>query len=64
MRDPNYRGISSNFWRNLSAVGDRASFQAFGTPNCGKCEPNQVMFVGHASPVCAFDNVEVFGGGK
>ncbi|HAP44327.1 MAG: Zn-dependent protease [Spirochaetes bacterium GWD1_61_31] len=64
VRDPNYRGISSNFWRNLSAVGDRASFQAFGTPNCGKCEPNQVMFVGHASPVCAFDNVEVFGGGK
>ena len=64
VRDPNYRGISSTFWRNLSAVGDKDSFQAFGTPNCGKCEPNQVMFVGHASPVCAFDDVEVFGGGK
>ncbi len=64
VRDPNYRGISSTFWRNLSAVGDAGTFAAFGTPNCGKGEPNQVMFVGHASPVCAFSDVEVFGGGK
>lgn len=64
VRDPNYRGISSNFWRNLVAVGDRSTFAPFGTPNCGKGEPNQVIFVGHASPVCAFADVEVFGGGK
>lgn len=64
VRDPNYRGISSTFWRNLSAVGDASTFAAYGTPNCGKGEPNQVMFVGHASPVCAFSDVEVFGGGK
>jgi predicted Zn-dependent protease len=64
VRDPNYRGVSSTFWRNLSAVGDAGTFAAFGTPNCGKGEPNQVIFVGHASPVCAFDDVEVFGGGK
>lgn len=64
VRDPNYRGISSTFWRNLAQVGDKNSFEAFGTPNCGKGEPNQVMFVGHASPVCAFNGVEVFGGGK
>ncbi|MCP5453838.1 MAG: TldD/PmbA family protein [Spirochaetaceae bacterium] len=64
VRDPNYRGISSTFWRNLCAVGDASTFAAFGTPNCGKGEPNQVMFVGHASPVCAFADVEVFGGGK
>ena len=64
VRDPNYRGISSNFWRNLTAVGDQSTFEYFGTPNCGKGEPNQVIFVGHASPVCAFADVEVFGGGK
>jgi len=64
VRDPNYRGISSNFWQNLAMVGDKDTFEVFGTPNCGKCEPNQVIFVGHASPVCAFSNVEVFGGGK
>lgn len=64
VRDPNYRGISSTFWQNLCMVGDKSTFKAFGTPNCGKGEPNQIMFVGHASPVCAFANVEVFGGGK
>ncbi|OHD77701.1 MAG: Zn-dependent protease, partial [Spirochaetes bacterium RIFOXYC1_FULL_54_7] len=64
VRDPNYRGISSNFWRNLVAVGSPDTFEYFGTPNCGKGEPNQVIFVGHASPVCAFADVEVFGGGK
>jgi len=64
VRDPNYRGVSSSFWRNLCAVGDRDSFDCFGTPNCGKCEPNQIMFVGHASPVCAFADVAVFGGGQ
>jgi predicted Zn-dependent protease len=62
LRNPNYRGISSNFWRNLFKVGDGSTFRAFGAPNCGKGEPNQVLFVGHASPVCAFRGVEIFGG--
>jgi len=34
----------------------------FGTPSCGKGEPNQLITVGHASPVAVFKNVEVFGG--
>jgi hypothetical protein len=36
----------------------------YGTPYyCGKGEPNQAIWVGHASPVCVFVNLEVFGGG-
>ncbi|MGK7905800.1 MAG: TldD/PmbA family protein [Synechococcus sp.] len=62
LRNPNYRGISNPFWRSLSKVGDRSTFEVFGTPYCGKGEPNQCIRVGHASPVCAFDNIEVFGG--
>jgi predicted Zn-dependent protease len=62
VRNPNYRGISATFWRNLSKVGDASTFAVFGTPNCGKGEPNQVVTVGHASPVCAFRDVEIFGG--
>lgn len=62
VRNPNYRGISANFWRHLSAVGDVSTFQIWGTPNCGKGEPNQMIHVGHASPACVFDDVEVFGG--
>jgi hypothetical protein len=30
--------------------------------NCGKGEPNQVERVGHASPLCLFKDIQVFGG--
>lgn len=63
LRNPNYRGTTLDFWRSLSQVGDRDSWKVYGTPVCGKGEPNQVIWVGHASPLCAFENVEVFGGG-
>ena len=62
VKNPNYRGISESFWRSLKAVGDEASFSVMGTPFCGKGEPSQVIRVGHASPACLFDQVDVFGG--
>lgn len=62
VKNPNYRGISANFWRNLAAVGDESTFEVWGTPYCGKGEPNQMIHVGHAAPACVFHNVEIFGG--
>jgi len=62
LRNPNYRGISATFWRNLDAVGDAGSVEVWGTPYCGKGEPNQMVQVGHASPACVFRDVEIFGG--
>jgi predicted Zn-dependent protease len=64
VRKPNYRGVSSSFWRNLVKVGNRATAQTLGSPYCGKGEPNQVISVGHASPACLFKDVQVFGGGQ
>jgi predicted Zn-dependent protease len=64
LKNPNYRGITANFWHGLIAVGDSNTREIYGTPYCGKGEPNQSIRVGHASPVCAFGNVEVFGGSK
>ncbi len=63
VKNPNYRGISSKFWRSLSAVGDRDTYQVLSVPACGKGEPNQAIQVGHASPACLFRDVDVFGGG-
>lgn len=60
VKNPNYRGVSSAFWRSLSAVGKESD--SFGTHWCGKAEPNQIISVGHASPPCLFSSVEVFGG--
>jgi predicted Zn-dependent protease len=62
LKNPNYRGISANFWRNLRTVGDASTMGIFGTPYCGKGEPNQIISVGHASPLCHFSTVDVFGG--
>ena len=62
VRNPGYRGVSATFWRSLIGVGNRDTWQVMGTPNCGKGEPNQVIWVGHAAPACLFSGVEVFGG--
>ncbi|MCC7325239.1 MAG: TldD/PmbA family protein [Burkholderiales bacterium] len=62
VKNPNYRGISANFWRSLARVGNAETLQVLGTPYCGKGEPSQVIRVGHASPACVFTGVDVFGG--
>ena len=60
VRNPNYRGVTVDFWNHLAGVGREEA--TFGTAFCGKGEPNQVIRVGHASPPCLFRGVEVFGG--
>ena len=62
VRNPNYRGISATFWRNLRMVGAADTTACHGTLYCGKGEPNQVITVGHAAPPCLFGEVDVFGG--
>ena len=62
VKNPSYRGITESFWQNLSKVGNSESNNILGTSNCGKGEPNQTIFVGHSTPVCLFENVDVFGG--
>ncbi len=63
VKNPNYRGISATFWRNLKGLGNAATVRVMGTPTCGKGEPNQAIRVGHATPAGLFENVAVFGGG-
>ncbi|MCM2277863.1 MAG: TldD/PmbA family protein [Oligoflexia bacterium] len=62
VRNPNYRGVTVPFWRSLKKVGNGATRGIYGTPYCGKGEPNQAIRVGHASPACLFENIEIFGG--
>ena len=63
-KNPSYRGRTIQFWNSLKATGNANSIEVYGSPYCGKGEPNQVIRVGHASPPCLFSNIEVFGGGK
>ncbi len=61
VKDAGYRSTTIPFWKSLDGVGDLDTWQVRGTPNCGKGEPNQMVFVGHAMPACRFRNLEVFG---
>ena len=62
VKNPNYRAVSTPFWNSLKKVGNTDTFGVYGTPYCGKGEPNQCVRVGHAAPICVFDNIDVFGG--
>lgn len=64
VRNPGYRGISAEFWRRLDGVGGPETLEVRGVQNCGKGEPNQAVYVGHASPPCLFRSVAVFGGAE
>jgi predicted Zn-dependent protease len=64
VRNPNYRATTPEFWHSLVGVGDRTTWETYGTPFCGKGEPNQLIRVGHGAPVCVFEQVDVFGGGS
>jgi TldD protein len=59
LRNPLYTGNTPDFWRSCDAVGDRASWQIWGLPNCGKGDPMQTMRVAHGAPVARFRNVEM-----
>lgn len=64
VRNPGYRGISAEFWRNLDGVGGPETREVRGVQNCGKGEPNQAVIVGHATPPALFRSVAVFGGAE
>jgi TldD protein len=59
LRNPVYTGITPEFWNSCDAVGDRASWQVWGLPNCGKGDPMQTMRVAHGAPAARFRNVEM-----
>ena len=58
-RNPNYTGITTEFWGSCDAVGGREEWTVWGTPNCGKGQPGQVARVGHGTSPARFRNVRV-----
>lgn len=58
VRNPSYTGITPEFWKACDAISDEASWEMWGTPNCGKGQPCQIMRVGHGVPYARFRNVQ------
>ena len=61
IRGPGYSGITPEFWNACDAVCNKKSWLLWGTPNCGKGQPQQVMGTGHGASPARFKNIRVFG---
>ncbi len=58
-KNPNYSGITTEFWGSCDAVGGAEEWVLWGTPNCGKGQPGQVARVGHGASPARFRNARV-----
>jgi TldD protein len=58
-KNATYTGITPQFWGSCDAVCGGDEWVVWGTPNCGKGEPMQVMRTGHGAAPARFRNVQV-----
>jgi TldD protein len=59
VKNPSYSGITTEFWNSLDAICSRDEWTLWGTPNCGKGQPQQVMGTGHGAAASRFRNIKV-----
>jgi TldD protein len=59
VKNPSYSGITTEFWNALDAICSREEWRLWGTPNCGKGQPQQVMGTGHGAAPSRFRGVKV-----
>ena len=59
VKNPSYSGITTEFWNSLDAVCSRDEWTLWGTPNCGKGQPQQVMGTGHGAAPARFRAIKV-----
>ena len=59
IKNASYTGITPQFWGSCDAIGNRDEWVVWGTPNCGKGQPEQVAHTGHGAAVARFRDVQV-----
>ena len=59
LKNPSYSGITTEFWNSCDAICSADEWTLWGTPNCGKGQPQQVMGTGHGAAPSRFRNVKV-----
>jgi TldD protein len=62
LKNPTYAGITPQFWNSCDAIADKNSWNAWGTPNCGKGEPMQTGRTAQCAAPARFRNVRVGAG--
>ena len=61
LRNPSYSGITTEFWNSMDAICDIRYWTLWGTPNCGKGQPEQSMGTGHGAAPARFRQVKIGG---
>jgi len=59
LKNPSYSGITTEFWNSMDAICSRDEWTLWGTPHCGKGQPQQVMGTGHGAAPARFAGVKV-----
>jgi TldD protein len=59
LKNPSYSGITTEFWNSMDAICSREEWTLWGTPNCGKGQPQQVVGTGHGASPARFRNVRL-----
>jgi TldD protein len=59
LKNPSYSGITVEFWGSMDAICSRDEWVLWGTPHCGKGQPQQVMGTGHGAAPARFRNIKV-----
>ena len=59
LKNPSYSGITTEFWNSMDAICSRDEWTLWGTPNCGKGQPQQVMGTGHGAAPARFRGISV-----
>lgn len=59
LKDCTYTGNTPAFWNSCDAVCNAEHWVMYGTPNCGKGQPSQVMHTGHGAAPARFRQVRV-----
>src|SRR6266542_2974673 len=59
LKNPSYSGFTTGFWNSMDAICSRDDWTLWGTPNCGKGQPQQVMGTGHGAAPARFRKVKV-----
>jgi len=59
LKNPSYSGISTEFWNACAAIAGPQHWTLWGTPNCGKGQPEQIMGTGHGASPARFRKIKI-----
>jgi TldD protein len=59
LKNPSYSGITTEFWNACAAIAGPEHWTLWGTPNCGKGQPDQIMGTGHGASPARFHKIKI-----